>query len=68
MKYHDLIWNLRWVKIENRIEAHLTYYKKFRLLITDTIYYLLIEAGDAKILFDSLIYVMKKEILFLTAI
>ena len=52
IKCHDLIQNLKRAKIENRLEARLKHYTKYRLLIIDEIGYLPIEAEDAKMFFQ----------------
>lgn len=52
IKCHDLIQNLKRAKIENRLEARLKHYTKYRLLIIDEIGYLPIEQEDAKIFFQ----------------
>jgi DNA replication protein DnaC len=52
IKCHDLIQNLKRAKIENRLEARLKHYTKYRLLIIDEIGYLPIDAEDAKMFFQ----------------
>lgn len=52
IKCHDLIQNLKKAKIENRLEARLKHYTRYRLLIIDEIGYLPIEAEDAKMFFQ----------------
>jgi DNA replication protein DnaC len=52
IKCHDLIQNLKRARIENRLEARLKHYTKYRLLIIDEIGYLPIEPEDAKMFFQ----------------
>lgn len=52
MKCHDLIQNLKRAMLENRLEARLKHYAKYKLLIIDEIGYLPIEPEDAKLFFQ----------------
>lgn len=52
IKCHDLIQNLKRAKLENRLEARLKHYTKYRLLIIDEIGYLPIDQEDAKLFFQ----------------
>lgn len=52
IKCNDLILNLKKAKLENRLEARLKHYAKYRLLIIDEIGYLPIDVGDAKLFFQ----------------
>lgn len=52
IKCHDLIQNLKRAKLENRLEARLKHYTKYRLLIIDEIGYLPIDHEDAKMFFQ----------------
>lgn len=52
IKCHDLILNLKRARMENRLEARLKHYTKYRLLIIDEIGYLPIEPEDAKLFFQ----------------
>lgn len=52
VKCHDLIQNLKRAMLENRLEARLKHYTKYKLLIIDEIGYLPIEAEDAKLFFQ----------------
>lgn len=52
IKCHDLIQNLRRARLENRLEARLKHYTKYRLLIIDEIGYLPIDQEDAKLFFQ----------------
>lgn len=52
IKCHDLIQNLKRAKLENRLEARLKHYTKYKLLIIDEIGYLPIDAEDAKMFFQ----------------
>lgn len=52
IKCHDLIQNLRRARLENRLEARLKHYTKYKLLIIDEIGYLPIEQEDAKLFFQ----------------
>lgn len=52
IKYNDLILNLKKAKLENRLEARLKHYAKYKLLIIDEIGYLPIDAEDAKLFFQ----------------
>lgn len=52
IKCHDLLQNLKRAKIENRLEARLKHYTKYKLLIIDEIGYLLIDPEDAKLFFQ----------------
>lgn len=52
IKCHDLIQNLKRARLENRLEARLKHYTKYRLLIIDEIGYLPIETEDAKLFFQ----------------
>lgn len=52
IKCHDLIQNLKRARMENRLEARLKHYTKYRLLIIDEIGYLPIETEDAKLFFQ----------------
>ncbi|KQL55504.1 transposase [Heyndrickxia shackletonii] len=52
IKCHDLIQNLKRARLENRLEARLKHYTKYKLLIIDEIGYLPIDAEDAKLFFQ----------------
>ncbi|MFB1050502.1 IS21-like element helper ATPase IstB [Paraliobacillus sp. JSM ZJ581] len=52
IKCNDLILNLKKAKLENRLEARLKHYAKYKLLIIDEIGYLPIDAEDAKLFFQ----------------
>lgn len=52
IKCHDLIQNLRRARLENRLEARLKHFTKYKLLIIDEIGYLPIEQEDAKLFFQ----------------
>ncbi|MCG1029346.1 IS21-like element helper ATPase IstB [Virgibacillus halodenitrificans] len=52
IKCNDLILNLKKAKLENRLEARLKHYAKYRLLIIDEIGYLPIDVDDAKLFFQ----------------
>ncbi|WAA12875.1 IS21-like element helper ATPase IstB [Fervidibacillus halotolerans] len=52
IKCNNLIMNLKKAKLENRLEARLKHYAKYRLLIIDEIGYLPIDADDAKLFFQ----------------
>ncbi|HHP1052588.1 IS21-like element helper ATPase IstB [Bacillus thuringiensis] len=52
IKCHDLLQNLKRAKIENRLEARLKHYTKYKLLIIDEIGYLPIDPEDAKLFFQ----------------
>ena len=52
IKCNDLILNLKKAKLENRLEARLKHYSKYKLLIIDEIGYLPIDAEDAKLFFQ----------------
>src|SRR5690625_4601738 len=52
IKCNNLILNLKKAKLENRLEARLKHYAKYRLLIIDEIGYLPIDADDAKLFFQ----------------
>ena len=52
IKCHDLIQNLKKARLENRLESRLKHYSKYKLLITDEIGYLPIDAEDAKLFFQ----------------
>lgn len=52
IKCHDLIQNLKRAHLENRLEARLKHYAKYKLLIIDEIGYLPIEPEDAKLFFQ----------------
>lgn len=52
IKCNDLILNLKKAQVENRLEARLKHYTKYKLLIIDEIGYLPIDAGDAKLFFQ----------------
>ncbi|WP_442604135.1 IS21-like element helper ATPase IstB [Paenibacillus sp. KN14-4R] len=52
IKCHDLIQNLKRTMLENRLEARLKHYTKYKLLIIDEIGYLPIEPEDAKLFFQ----------------
>lgn len=52
IKRHDLIQQLKRAKLENRLEARLKHYTKYKLLIIDEIGYLPIEDEDAKLFFQ----------------
>ncbi|WP_138755895.1 IS21-like element helper ATPase IstB [Paenibacillus sinopodophylli] len=52
IKCHNLIQNLKRAMLENRLEARLKHYTKYKLLIIDEIGYLPIEPEDAKLFFQ----------------
>lgn len=52
VKCHDLIQNLKRARLENRLEARLKHYTKYRLLVIDEIGYLPIDQEDAKLFFQ----------------
>ena len=52
IKCNDLILNLKRAKLENRLEARLKHYSKYKLLIIDEIGYLPIDKEDAKLFFQ----------------
>lgn len=52
IKCHDLIQQLKKAKLENRLEARLKHFCKYKLLITDELGYLPIEKDDAKLFFQ----------------
>ena len=52
IKCNDLIMNLKRAKLENRLEARLKHYSKYKLLIIDEIGYLPIDREDAKLFFQ----------------
>lgn len=52
IKCHDLIQNLKRAMLENRLEARLKHYTKYKLLLIDEIGYLPIEPEDAKLFFQ----------------
>lgn len=52
IKCNNLILNLKKAKLENRLEARLKHYAKYRLLIIDEIGYLPIDEDDAKLFFQ----------------
>ncbi|KYG27074.1 IS21-like element helper ATPase IstB, partial [Alkalihalobacillus trypoxylicola] len=52
IKCHDLILNLKRAKLENRLEARLKHYGKYRLLIIDELGFLPIDKEDAKLFFQ----------------
>lgn len=52
IKCHELIQNLKKARIENRLEARLKHYRKYKLLIIDEIGYLPIDREDAKLFFQ----------------
>lgn len=52
IKCHDLIQQLKRARIENRLEARLKHYRKYKLLIIDEIGYLPIDPEDAKLFFQ----------------
>lgn len=52
IKCHDLIQNLKKARLENRLEARLKHYAKYKLLIIDEIGYLPIDPEDAKLFFQ----------------
>lgn len=52
MKCHDLIQQLKRAKLENRLEARLKHFCKYKLLIIDELGYLPIEKDDAKLFFQ----------------
>lgn len=52
IKCHDLLLNLKRARIENRLEARLKNYAKYKLLIIDEIGYLPIDEDDAKLFFQ----------------
>lgn len=52
IKCHDLIQQLKRAKLENRLEARLKHFGKYKLLIVDELGYLPIEKEDAKLFFQ----------------
>ena len=52
IKCHDLIQQLKKAKLENRLEARLRHFFKYKLLIIDELGYLPIEKNDAKLFFQ----------------
>lgn len=52
IKCNDLILNLKKAQLENRLEARLKHYSKYKLLIIDEIGYLPINEDDAKLFFQ----------------
>ena len=52
IKCHDLIMQLKKAKLENRLEARLKHFFKYKLLIIDELGYLPIEKDDAKLFFQ----------------
>ena len=52
IKCHDLIQQLKKAKLENRLEARLKHFNKYKLLIIDELGYLPIEKDDAKLFFQ----------------
>jgi len=52
IKCNDLILNLKKAKLENRLEARLKHYTRYKLLIIDEIGYLPIDEDDAKLFFQ----------------
>lgn len=52
IKCHELILQLKRAKIENRLDARLKHYSKYKLLIIDEIGYLPIDSEDAKMFFQ----------------
>ena len=52
IKCHDLIQQLKKAKLENRLEARLRHFCKYKLLIIDELGYLPIEKDDAKLFFQ----------------
>lgn len=52
IKCHDLIQNLKRAMLENRLEARLKHYTKYKLLLIDEIGYLPIDPEDAKLVFQ----------------
>lgn len=52
IKCNDLILNLKKAQLENRLEARLKHYSKYKLLIIDEIGYLPIDEEEAKLFFQ----------------
>ena len=52
IKCHDLIMQLNRARLENRLEARLRHFTKYKCLIIDEIGYLPIEPADAKLFFQ----------------
>jgi len=52
IKCHELIQHLKKARVENRLEARLKHYRKYKLLIIDEIGYLPIDQEDAKLFFQ----------------
>lgn len=52
IKCHDLLQQLKKARLENRLEARLKHYTKYKLLIIDEIGYLPIDSEDAKTFFQ----------------
>ena len=52
IKCHDLIQQLKKAKLENRLEARLKHFCKYKLLIIDELGYLPLEKDDAKLFFQ----------------
>ncbi len=66
IKCHDLLQQLKRAKIENRLEARLKHYTKYKLLIIDEIGYLPIDAEDAKLFFQLIDFRYEKRSTILT--
>lgn len=52
IKCHDLIMQLKKAKLENRLEARLRHFTKYKCLIIDEIGYLPIDTADSKLFFQ----------------
>ncbi len=52
IKCHDLIQQLKKAKLENRLDARLKHFTKYRLLIVDELGYLPIDKDDSKLFFQ----------------
>ena len=66
IKCHDLIQQLKKAKLENRLEARLKHFFKYKLLIIDELDYLPIEKDDAKLFFQLIDLQYEKRITILT--
>lgn len=66
IKCNDLIMNLKRAKLENRLEARLKHYSKYKLLIIDEIGYLPIDREDAKLFFQLIDFRYEKKSTILT--
>ncbi|WP_278320196.1 ATP-binding protein [Inediibacterium massiliense] len=51
IKYHDLLQQLKKARLENRLDARLKHFSKYKLLIIDELGYLPIDKDDSKLFF-----------------